>query len=222
MSLSRRLRDGTRQAHVQAERSAFMGRVLKGTVSRAGYADMLESLLEIYRALEGGLEEAADPVRALHPPALHRTEALERDLAVFRDGGLPGGEPGTGPPAGERPAAAGALAERIRAVSGVSGASGGLLSHAYVRYLGDLSGGRVLGRLVRKRFGLEGEEGVAFYAFPELDDPDGFKVRYREGLDALPLAEEEQEAVVDEARRSFAMHQALFRELEEREAAREG
>lgn len=232
MSLARLLREGTREAHVQAERSPFMQRVLRGTVTREGYADLLRGLLQVYRALESELEGAPAAIRALHPPGLHRAPALEKDLAVFAseeplpgwqasalDGGPGPGRDGAAGGPSSLPAAAGILAGRIRQVSGQEN-GGGLLSHAYVRYLGDLSGGQVLGRLVRKAFGLEGGEGTAFYDFPDIPDPDAFKDGYRRALDALPLDGEEQEAVVAEARRAFALHHDLFRELEEREAAR--
>jgi len=45
-----------------------------------------------------------------------------------------------------------------------------LLAHAYVRYLGDLSGGQVIRRRISKAYGLEAEEGsgVRFYEFNEL------------------------------------------------------
>jgi heme oxygenase len=45
-----------------------------------------------------------------------------------------------------------------------------LLAHAYVRYLGDLSGGQVIRRRVAKAYGLEadGGSGLRFYDFKEL------------------------------------------------------
>jgi len=40
-----------------------------------------------------------------------------------------------------------------------------LLAHAYVRYLGDLSGGQVIGARLRKAYGLPGLDGRRFYNF---------------------------------------------------------
>ena len=205
MSLAARLREETKEAHVRAERSPFMQRVLRGTVSRAGYADLLRSLVPLYRALEEALPEAPEAVRALHPPALFRSEGLARDLTVFV-------------PAEEAPASTAlALGERVRG----SGPEE-LVAHAYVRYLGDLSGGQALGALVARSFGLENGEGTAFYRFPALDDPGAFKAAYREGLDALELGREGADAVVAEALHAFRLHHRLFEELEGREAARQG
>ncbi|WVQ93055.1 hypothetical protein IAU59_000119 [Kwoniella sp. CBS 9459] len=40
-----------------------------------------------------------------------------------------------------------------------------LLAHAYVRYLGDLSGGQFIGARVKKSYNLQGEKGTKFYYF---------------------------------------------------------
>lgn len=40
-----------------------------------------------------------------------------------------------------------------------------LLAHAYVRYLGDLSGGQFIGARVKKSYHLDGVEGTSFYWF---------------------------------------------------------
>jgi heme oxygenase len=46
-----------------------------------------------------------------------------------------------------------------------------LLAHTYVRYLGDLSGGRVIRHRVAKAYGIDmaSGEGVKFYDFKSLD-----------------------------------------------------
>ena len=50
-----------------------------------------------------------------------------------------------------------------------------LLAHSYVRYLGDLSGGQSIKRIIAKAYGLDSEDnkagsdlGVSFYVFKEL------------------------------------------------------
>jgi len=47
-----------------------------------------------------------------------------------------------------------------------------LLAHAYVRYVGDLSGGQVIRRHVAKAYGTDvaSGEGVRFYDFKSLDN----------------------------------------------------
>lgn len=55
----------------------------------------------------------------------------------------------------------------IKSLSSSSSTAPGLLAHAYVRYLGDLSGGQVIGARIKKAYGLEGQDGTAFYRFDE-------------------------------------------------------
>jgi heme oxygenase len=85
-----------------------------------------------------------------------------------------------------------------------------LVAHAYVRYLGDLSGGQALRKVVGRGLGLSGSEGLSFYDFPGIADPDGFKSRFRESLDGMALAPELENRVVTEARDAFGLNVTLF------------
>lgn len=67
-----------------------------------------------------------------------------------------------------------------------------LLAHAYVRYLGDLSGGQFVKRQLGKVYGLEDGFGLAFYDFKQLGgntsatigDMKKIKEWYRDGMNA--------------------------------------
>lgn len=67
-----------------------------------------------------------------------------------------------------------------------------MLAHAYVRYLGDLSGGQFIRRRIAKAYGLEDSAGVSFYDFKKLGsnesstigDMKKIKEWYREGMNA--------------------------------------
>lgn len=59
---------------------------------------------------------------------------------------------------------------RIRDLSRNADLAPRLLAHAYVRYLGDLSGGQVIGARLRKAYGLNGLDGRRFYYFDLLND----------------------------------------------------
>ena len=202
-SLSQALRAGTRDAHVRAERMPFVQRILRKTVVRADYAAYLRSLAEVYQALEERLGEAPAWLQGLHPRELYRTPALESDLQVLD------------PEAAAEPvAAAEAAGRRIRELPETH-----VLAQAYVRYLGDLSGGQALAPLVEDALDLRGGAGSAFYRFPGID-PRAFKASYREGLDGLPLDPHQQQEVVEEAVRAFQEHESIFRELEEGAEAR--
>ena len=60
--------------------------------------------------------------------------------------------------------------DRINALSGDERKCPLLLAHAYVRYLGDLSGGQIIGAKLRRAYGLDGLEGRRFYYFDLSDD----------------------------------------------------
>lgn len=78
-----------------------------------------------------------------------------------------------------------------------------LVAHAYTRYLGDLSGGQVLGKITQRSMGLNGKEGVEFFSFPGVSSPHRFKQLYRSRMNSIELSEEERRKVLDEAVRAF-------------------
>lgn len=203
LPLSAAMRVGSQAEHQDAEDSAFMSELLAGRVDEQGYADYLLRLREVYAALEAAVRTHHDDpaVAAVHDPALERLAAIEADLGHWRPAG-------TGPL--DSPATA-AYVARL----GKAGARGGLLvAHHYTRYLGDLSGGQAIGRILDRTFGLEGR-GLAFYDFPEIPKPKPYKDAYRARLDALGLSAGERAEVVAEVRTAFRLNQALFAELGE-------
>jgi len=90
-----------------------------------------------------------------------------------------------------------------------------LAAHAYVRYLGDLSGGRILHQLVVDGLGLGDGEGTGFYDFAELGEPGAFRARYRTALNDIPADPPSAARLVREAKVAFALHVRLFRALAE-------
>lgn len=78
-----------------------------------------------------------------------------------------------------------------------------LVSHAYTRYLGDLSGGQVLGKLTQKSLGLSSKEGISFFSFPGVSSPNRFKQLYRSRMNSIELTEGERAAVLEEAASAF-------------------
>ncbi|WP_193307728.1 biliverdin-producing heme oxygenase, partial [Mycobacterium tuberculosis] len=97
--------------------------------------------------------------------------------------------------------------DRIRQVGATW--AGGFVAHHYTRYLGDLSGGIFIGRVMARRFGFE-TNGIGFYLFDDIADPSAFKDVYREQLDAAPWDEAERERVIDEVLLAYRFNTELF------------
>lgn len=203
--LSTAMREGSQLEHQAAEGSTFMTELLAGRVDAAGYASYLLRLRQVYDALESTARAHLDDpaVAAVHDPVLDRIGALDADLAHW----APDVDPAD-PQAVDSPVTA---AYRQRVLD--AGDWGGLfVAHHYTRYLGDLSGGKAIGRILDREFCLSGR-GVAFYAFPGVPKPKLFKDAYRARLDALETTPEDRRRVVAEVKVAFGLNQALFVEL---------
>jgi heme oxygenase len=205
-TLSKRLREETQDLHTIAERSGIMRPLLRGTLAASEYALLLRNLFDIYGALESGMTaHERDPVLApFAHPGLRRVSSLRRDLDAIGGAAWP---------------TLGVTATTQRYVGRLVDLADReprlLLAHAYVRYLGDLSGGQHIARIVRRVLAPRFENAVEFYDFPDLGDLDAFKVGVREGMDALLLSDDVVTELVAEARRGFEMHATLFNELVE-------
>jgi len=199
------MREGSQAAHTEAENSAFMAELTSARINALGVHDYLLRYREVYRTLETlGAELHAHPaVAAVVDPALDRLPAIEADLAYWAAAaGVPAPEQFSSP-------ATDAYVERLLAARTWAPL---LVAHHYTRYLGDLSGGQVIGRVLDRELGLEGQ-GIAFYAFPAIPKPKPYKDGYRSRLDALDLTAEERARVVAEVSVAFELNQAIFAEL---------
>ena len=113
-----------------------------------------------------------------------------------------------------------------------------LVAHHYTRYLGDISGGQTLKKKAQKSWDLndndnnknnnnnndnddENEEdenqGIRFYHFPDIPNPDNFKRMYRARLNVIGVENPDLIAeIVNESNRVFEFNVELFREMDER------
>jgi heme oxygenase len=204
--LARRLREGTAELHALAERSGIARDILRGTATPVGYALFLRNLLPVYRAMEHALEARRDAplIAPFALPSLYRAAALESDLALLC--GDRWRESLAWLPAAQR------YAQRVDACAQGDGAR--LIAHAYVRYLGDLSGGQVLRRLLARSLRI-GSEALRFYEFPGIRDADRFKAEYRRALDCSALSASDADAVVEEAAAAFQLNIELSEAVQE-------
>lgn len=205
-TLARRLRSQTWPAHRQVEATTFVRTLLRGGIGRPDYCLLLASLLPIYAALEASLRRHAGraDVAAIYAPALEREAALREDLEALHGDDWPD----TLPPQPEALAYAAHL-ERV-----ATQAPQLLVAHAYVRYLGDLSGGQAVQRVVARSLGLTDSTGTRFYDFGPAETVAALAGGLREGLDRIEGDEAALEAIVREAQDAFARHERLFTELE--------
>ena len=204
------LRERSRTAHSGSEHAGFMDDLMRGRGTRDDYVALVAQHWFIYEALEAAADAMRDdPVAApFISEKLTRLPAIEADLAFligddWRERIAP-------LPTTRR------YVERIREV----GASwqGGFVAHHYTRYLGDLSGGLFIGKLMARQFGFE-TNGIGFYLFDEIADPTAFKDVYREQLDAVAWDAAERERVIDEVLAAYQFNTDLFVDLATAKAA---
>lgn len=205
------LRERSSTAHSGSESAGFMADLMQGKGTREDYVALVAQHWFIYDALEDAASRMRhDPVAATFiSEKLTRLPALESDLAFLigddwqaRIAPLPTTR---------------RYAARIREVGATW--AGGFVAHHYTRYLGDLSGGLFIGKLMARRFGFD-TNGIGFYLFAEIADPKAFKDVYREQLDAAPWDDAEKARVIDEVLAAYRFNTELFADLAADKATR--
>ena len=205
LPLAAALREGTAELHREAERAGIMRDVLRGRVARSGYCALLRNLHALYVTLEANLtQHAADPaISRVSLPVLARGAALARDLESLHGARWEHQIP-------LKPAMI-RYVERLDEVARADPRA--LVAHAYVRYLGDLSGGQIVRRAIASALALAEDSGQAFYRFSEA--PEVLAARLRAELDSIALTPKERARLVDEARLAFRYHIELFEQLDD-------
>ncbi|MDZ7289591.1 MAG: biliverdin-producing heme oxygenase [candidate division KSB1 bacterium] len=207
LPLSVRLREGTKEAHRLAEHTPFISNFFEGRLSKEVYREFLVQLFHIYTALEEHQERhhGHKVLGKIYFPALYRRQALLQDLNFYY-----GDNHWEEVPARK---ATQIYVQRLDALSDEW--VEGLVAHHYTRYLGDLSGGQVLKRIVANTFNLSSRQGMAFYEFPQIPDYSQFKDEYRAQLDSMPVDETTCQKIVDEANHAFALNREVFETMME-------
>jgi heme oxygenase len=187
----------TKTLHVEAERTGIIRDLLRGEASREGYVLLLRNLLPAYRQMEQGFERhrGSPGLAVLANYRLDRATAIESDLVALRGKGWKRSAPLL--EAGE------AYARRIAKAAEGDGAR--LIAHAYTRYLGDLSGGQILQRLLAQSLQLQPSE-LSFYDFPRFADLAALKMDYRKALDQAGALASDPQAVVEEGAIAFSLN----------------
>lgn len=148
MSLSEQLKTGTSHSHASAKSVHFVKEFIKGNIDRTLYSKLILNLYHVYTTLEPLLDiNGPTTIPTIHfPQELERVETLKDDVDFFlgdeylEQMKARGGD--------DVSPATRDYMERLEYIARVEPLL--LLSHAYTRYLGDLSGGAVLARVARK------------------------------------------------------------------------
>jgi heme oxygenase len=211
LPFSQALRERTWTGHGESEGAGFMSDLMSGKGTREDYIALVAQHYFVYEALEAaGAVFAGDPVAApFLSDQLTRMPALEADLSFLLGDGW-------------RDAIA-PLPTTVRYVRRIHDLvaerwAGGFVAHHYTRYLGDLSGGQVIRRIMQRRFGFD-TNGVGFYLFDQIASPKEFKAIYREQLDAVAWDAGERERVIDEVLGAYRLNTGLFEDLAAAKAA---
>ncbi|TIB76965.1 hypothetical protein E3Q22_03294 [Wallemia mellicola] len=230
---SKLLKSGTQIAHDLVAQSPTAVRLLSAQMPFSTFVKYTIWLHELYDTLEIAIQKnSSDP--HLSPlsrlDVLARAPALKSDLtnllsASTKEFQSEKGEqnwrehPFAEAVLKQLPPSLQTYRERIASADGLQ-----LASHAYVRYLGDLSGGQIIQRKLGKAYMLEQLDAKQFYDFPPLDPSQEYPANaaevkniknwFRKSLDIIAQSVEEKQILIDEASKAFIFNSDMFIDLE--------
>jgi len=205
--LAELVRTATSREHQDTENQSFMASLMGGELSLAHYVTYLAQYAYVYRALESRVVLPSDPA-FLNDPALARSHSIERDLAAL---GAPGWE-------STHPALPETAAYAARLVEVGQRDLPRYVAHHYTRYLGDMSGGQIIAKLLTRHYGATANR-LSFYDFAQVPSTFRYKRGYRKNLDALPFDDAQVQALIAEAKAAFGYNGDIFNALGEATAA---
>ena len=205
MSFSADLKEGTKESHSAAENTKFVASFLRGVVDYEEYRKLLTNFYYVYDTMEQRIRETEDPmVQAVRSEALERKEGIERDLEYYY-----------GADWKEKQIPSDACNKYCHRINEIAEESPYLLvAHHYTRYIGDLSGGKILKEITARVLKPPAGKGLDFYEFPSIPDAKLFKQNYRAILDNLGADSAQETAIIAEANYAFEMNMNMFDEIQ--------
>ena len=203
--LAIRLKEGTKESHSAAENTKFVASFLRGVVDYEEYRKLLTNFYYVYDTMEQRIRETEDPmVQAIKSEDLERKEAIERDLEYYygpewKDKQIPS-------------EACNTYCHRINEIAEKDPYL--LIAHHYTRYIGDLSGGKILKEIAARVLKPPAGKGLDFYEFPSIPNAKEFKNNYRAVLDSLECDEQQINALITEANYAFRLNMYMFEEIQ--------
>lgn len=202
-SLPEALAEGTKDLHKQVEQHAFVKDLLQDKLESISYHQYLADLKLIYEALEEEIQanlKVCPELQNINFSKLNRHSGLAEDLnsSSFKDFEIQISE------------AAVNYATHLHRLGQNNPIL--LVAHAYVRYLGDLSGGMILKKHVEKKW----PDALHLYDFSNLlietkiANVHTFKELYKERLKNLVISDIVQKQLIQEARLAFTFAENMF------------
>ena len=204
MSFSADLKEGTKESHSAAENTKFVASFLRGVVDYEEYRKLLTNFYYVYDTMEQRIRETEDPmVQAIRSENLERKEGIERDLEYYY-----------GADWKEKQIPSDACNKYCARINEIAEESPYLLvAHHYTRYIGDLSGGKILKEITARVLKPPAGKGLDFYEFPSIPDAKMFKQNYRACLDNLGTSVPQENALIAEANYAFELNMFMFDEI---------
>ena len=205
MSLATALKEGTKESHSAAENTKFVASFLRGVVDYEEYRKLLTNFYYVYDTMEQRIRETEDPmVQAVRSESLERKEGIERDLEYYY-----------GPDWKDKQIPSEACNKYCHRINEVAEQNPYLLvAHHYTRYIGDLSGGKILKEITARVLNPPEGKGLDFYEFPSIPDAKLFKQNYRACLDNLGTDTSQENALITEANYAFRLNMYMFDEIQ--------
>nr|QVY57943.1 heme oxygenase [Betaphycus gelatinus] len=204
-NLAKQLREGTTKSHSMAENVSFVKSFLGGVVDKKSYRKLVANLFFVYSAIEEEMEKNKDHnvVKSIYFPQLYRKLSLSKDLEYYY-----------GPQWKNYVMPSEATQNYVSRIQYIGSHKPELLiSHAYTRYMGDLSGGQILKKIAKNAMNLSGTDGTQFYDFNMITDDKSFKKQYRLALDNAPVSNDQVTQIISEANVAFNLNMKVFQEL---------
>ena len=205
MSLAIALKEGTKESHSAAENTKFVASFLRGVVDYEEYRKLLTNFYYVYDTMEQRIRETEDPmVQAIKSEDLERKEAIERDLEYYY-----------GPDWKEKQIPSEACNTYCHRINEIAEKDAYLIdAHHYTRYIGDLSGGKILKEITARVLKPPAGKGLDFYEFPSIPNAKLFKQNYRAVLDNLGVDSSQENALITEANYAFRLNMYMFDEIQ--------
>ncbi len=202
---SKLLREGVWDIHSMADSSTLAQDMQEAKTTIDDMKKITAGLYYIYTTLEDAIQNLKNDyyVSKIYYPELFRMDYIKEDLKFY-----------FGEDWQEKIYPTVAILTYISRIEYIAKTNPMLLiAHAYVRYMGDLSGGQMIKQMIREALNLTGDEGTKFYEFNKIPSIPEFKKHYRESLDSLDLSEPDQKAIIGEANLAFLYNVNFFREV---------